>query len=95
MLMLQEKIIEFIETWNNFYAHPLKWKYTCEGSHEKAISRLKKLLLIERGKMDIKFLTKQLLLMFNIVQVYNKILQSKEWILFRDLILSKSDYINK
>lgn len=93
--ILQEKIIEFIETWNNFYAHPFKWKYTGEGLHEKAISRFNKLLLIESGKMDIKFLTKQLLLMFNIVQVYYKILQSKEWLLFSDLILSKSDYINK
>jgi len=60
--LLQETIEEFIETWNTYFSHPFTWTYTGEELHEKAITRFNKLLLIESKQMDIKFLTKQLLL---------------------------------
>jgi transposase len=91
---LQEIIEQFIETWNNFYAHPFTWKYTGQGLHEKSVSRFNKLLLIESKQMDISFLTKQLLLMSNIAQTYNKILQSSQWEKLKELLFEKKDYIN-
>jgi transposase len=91
---LQQTILAFIETWNNFFAHPFTWTYTGEGLQEKAISRFNKLLLIESNQTDTKSLTKQLLLMSNIAETYNKKTQTREWGQLRDLILSKKDYIN-
>jgi transposase len=92
--LLQETIEEFIETWNKFFAHPFTWKYTGEGLHEKAITRFNKLLLIESKQMDIKFLTKQLLLMSNITKTYYKKVNTKVWKQLHDLIINKKDYIN-
>jgi transposase len=94
VLILQEMIQEFIETWNKYYAHPFSWKYTGDGLHEKAVSRFNKLLSIESKQMDIKFLTKQLLLMANISKIYNKIANTKEWKQLYDLVDTKKIYIN-
>ena len=94
VLLLQETIEEFIETWNMYFAHPFTWTYTGEGLHEKAITRFNKLLLIESKQMDIKFLTKQLLLMSNIAKTYYKKVHTKVWKQLHDLIIDKKDYIN-
>ena len=92
--LLQEIIEEFIETWNNFFAHPFTWKYTGEGLHEKAISRFNKLLFIESKQMDIKFLTKQLLLMSNIAKTYYGKVHTTVWKQLHDSIIEKIDYIH-
>ena len=92
--LLQEIIEEFIETWNNFFAHPFTWKYTGEGLQEKAISRFNKLLLIESKQMDIKFLTKQLLLISNIAKTYYGQVHTTRWKQLHDLIFEKIDYIH-
>ena len=89
---LQESIMQFIDTWNTAYAHPFTWKYTGEGLHEKAISRFNTLLLLETQQMDIQFLTKQLLLMYNISNTYHKE-HTKEWRQFCELLNSKRNYI--
>ena len=94
VLHLQETIVAFIETWNEFFAHPFTWKYTGKGLHEIAVRRFNKLLLIESKQMDIKFLTKQLLLMSNIHKEYNKIDKTKEWKTLHDLLIAKNEYIN-
>jgi transposase len=91
--LLQETILEFIETWNNHFAHPFTWKYTGEGLHEKAIGRFNKLLLIESKQMDINFLTKQFLLMFNIAKIYKIVQQTKVWQQLYDLLVGKRDFI--
>ncbi len=77
--LLQEIIEEFIETWNSFFAHPFTWKYTGEGLQEKAIKRFNNLLIIESKQMDVKFLTKQLLLMSNIAKTYRTKVANKVW----------------
>ncbi len=92
--ILQQTIEEFIATWNKFFAHPFTWKYTGEGLHEKAITRFNKLLLIESKQMDIKFLTKQLLLMSNIAKTYYQKVHNKVWKQLHELIVDKKDYIN-
>ena len=92
--LLREIIEEFIETWNRFFAHPFTWKYKGEGLHEKAITRFNKLLLIESNQMDIKFLTKQLLLMSNIAKTYYGKVHTTVWKQLHDLIVDKKDYIH-
>ena len=92
--LLQKTIEEFIETWNTYFSHPFTWTYTGEGLHEKAITRFNKLLLIESKQMDIKFLTKQLLLMSNIAKTYHKKVHTKVWKKLHDLFVDKKNYIN-
>lgn len=91
---LEETILQFIETWNSYFSHPFKWKYTGEGLYEKTISRFNKLLVIESAQMEIKFLTKQLQLMYNISNTYNAS-NTKQWQQFHELLIAKKDYINK
>jgi hypothetical protein len=91
--MLQEIIEEFIETWNSFFAHPFTWKYTGEGLQEKAIKRFNNLLIIESKQMEVKFLTKQLLLMSNIAKSYREKVANKVLKQLHDLVLEKKHYI--
>jgi len=91
---LKEIIEQFIQTWNQHFAHPFTWKYTGEGLFEKAISRFNKLLLIESKQMDVKFLTKQLLLMANIPKTYEEATKTREWKQLVDLFCMKADFIN-
>jgi transposase len=90
---LKEIIEQFIDTWNHHFAHPFTWKYTGEGLFEKAISRFIKLLLIESKQMDVKFLTKQLLLMANIPNTYKEATKTGEWKQLVDLFCMKTDFI--
>lgn len=91
--ILTNIILDFIDTWNKYFAHPFTWKYKGEGLQEKAISRFNKLLLIETTQMDISFLNKQLLLMANIAKDYHKILKTKQWLQLRELLMLKEDYL--
>ena len=91
---LKETIEQFIQTWNQHFAHPFTWKYTGEGLFEKAISRFNKLLLIESKQMDVKFLTKQLLLMANIPKTYQEATETRQWKQLVDLICMKTEFIN-
>jgi len=92
--ILKEVMEEFIETWNQYFAHPFTWKYTGEGLHEKAVNRFNKLLLIESKQADITSLTKQLLLMCNIAKNYHKKVHKNVWDQLRNLFLEKKGYIN-
>lgn len=85
---------EFIETCNQYFAHPFTWKYTGEGLHEKAVTRFNKLLLIESKQANITSLTKQLLLMCNIAKNYSKKVHKNVWDQLRNLFLEKREYIN-
>lgn len=92
--VLQETIGEFRDTWNNSFAHPFTWKYNGEGLHEKAISRFTKLLLIQSPQLDIKFLAKQLSLMFNIIEKYNSKVKINMWQKLQSLLSEKKLYID-
>jgi transposase len=90
---LREAIITFIDTWNEFYAHPFRWSYTGEGLHRKAVRRFCQLLAIETDQMDSKFLTAQLLLMSNISENYLGLIPSADWCRLINIAAEKRDYI--
>ena len=90
---LKEIIMNFIDTWNQYFAHPFTWKYKGDGLHEKAVSRFNKVLLIKSKQMDISFLNKQLLLMSNICQQYPSIIKTKQWNQLKELITLKKEYL--
>ena len=90
---LCESIMSFIDTWNEFYAHPFRWTYTGEGLHVKAVRRFCQLLFIQTDQMDSKFLTSQLLLMSNIAGKYISLIPPADWCRLIDLASEKRDYI--
>lgn len=90
---LREAIMTFIDTWNEFYAHPFRWSYTGEGLHGKAVRRFCQLLAIETHQMDSKFLTSQLLLMSNIAENYLDLIAQDDWCCLINLAMEKRDYI--
>ena len=79
---LREDIMAFIETWNEFFAHPFTWSYTGEGLHARAVRRFCRLLALQTNQMDCKFLTNQLLLMKNIADNYLHLVPSADWLKF-------------
>jgi len=90
---LRESIIAFIDTWNEFYAHPFNWSYTGEGLHGKAVRRFSRLLSIETDQMDAKFLTGQLLLMSNLAEKYLNIIPQADWLHLIHVATEKDAYI--
>jgi len=77
---LRDAIIAFIETWNEVFAHPFTWSYTGEGLHAKAVRRFCRLLALQTGQMDCKFLTSQLLLMSNIAESCLDLIPPADWL---------------
>ena len=71
---LRKAIIAFIDTWNEFYAHPFSWSYTGAELHGKAVRRFCRLLSIETDQRDAKFLTSRLLLMSNLSEKYLRLI---------------------
>ena len=53
---LREAIIAFIDTWNEFYAHPFNWSYTGEGLQEKPFAASADCSLSKRIKWMPSFL---------------------------------------
>ena len=90
---LRETIITFIDTWNEFYAHPFTWSYTGAGLHGKAVRRFSRLLSTETDQMDAKFLTSQLLLMSNLAEKYLTLIPQADWLHLIHLATEKDDYI--
>lgn len=92
---LRETIMAFIETWNEFFAHPFTWSYTGEGLHAKAVRRFCRLLAIQTDQMDCKFLTRQLLLMSSIADDYLDLIPPRDWLQLLDLVTQNHSYIDK
>jgi len=91
---LRAAITAFIDTWNEFFAHPFNWSYTGEGLHAKAVRRFCRLLAIQSNQMDCKFLTNQMLLMSNIADNSLQLIPPADWLLLRALAAEKDGYIN-
>jgi transposase len=90
---LRKAIMSFIDTWNDFYAHPFTWSYTGKGLHQKAVRRFCLLLSIETSQMDCKFLTRQLLLMSNIAENYLQFIPEADWLRLIELATEKREYM--
>jgi transposase len=90
---LDSAIYDFIETWNEYFAHPFTWKYTGEGLQQKAVARFVKFLNFSFEQMNIKFLTKQLQLMTNIAKLYWKKVEIKHWKNLFNSVLEKENLI--
>jgi transposase len=91
---LLQTVYDFIKTWNNDFAHPFSWTYTGAGLQEKVVSRFCKLLVMESKQIEIKFLTKQLLLVTKIAQQYKNQVANKYWNHLVNLVDQKQNFIS-
>jgi len=92
---LCKAIHEFVETWDQFFAHPFTWSYTGAGLHAKVVRRFCTLLAIQTDQMDCKFLTSQLLLMSNIADNSIDLIPAGDWLKLINLAVEKDSYITK
>ena len=86
---IRTAIDAFAQKWNLYFSHPFKWTYTGEGLHEKAVNRFIKFLDYSTEQLNIKFLTKQLLLMSNLIENYKDKIQIQKWVDLRNLLFTK------
>ena len=85
--------MDFAQTWNEHFAHPFTWTYRGEGLHGKAVRRFIRLLQMESSQLDVKFLTKQLLLMRNLAVDYSREVDIVDWNQLTQLVAQKQDYL--
>jgi len=90
---LIQAIVDFAQTWNEHFAHPFTWTYRGEGLHGKAVRRFMRLLHMESSQMDIRFLTKQLLLIENMVRGYWTQVDTVDWQQLHHLVIQKESYL--
>ena len=86
-------IYDFIETWNQYFAHPFNWTYDGSGLHSVAVRRFITHIAIENKYMELSFLSKQMQLMLNLLQKYFVQVNIKDWIALEEIIEEKKNYI--
>ncbi len=93
---LRESIMNCVEFRNEFMASPFNWKYKGEDLHEKAVKRFtQQLNSSESEKTELRILTKQFLLMKNLLYDYKQKVSSKNWERFKAAFSIKEDVFMK
>jgi len=91
---LYHAIYAFVDEWNTLLAHPFKWTYDGKGLHQKAVSRFISMLENSLEKMNVKFMTKQFLLMDNLVNSYQNEVDFKTWKKLKEIVTNHLDELN-
>ena len=87
--LLIRAIYSFTQKWNTPFAHSFNWRYEGIGLHEKVVNRFIKFLYCSSEKLHIKFLTKQILLMGNMIEQYWDKVPIKDWLKLLEILLDK------
>ena len=91
---IYEAIYAFVDLWNSLLAHPFTWKYNGKGLQQKAVNRFCKILDNSLENLDITFMTKQFLLMQNLIENYQTDIKPESWITLHGLICSNQERFN-
>lgn len=76
---LRDAILEFTGTWSEQWAHPFNWGYDGTGLHRKAVLRFSRMLRHSAGEMTLQLMTKESLLMVNLMNGYWQEVEPKHW----------------
>jgi transposase len=85
----------FVADWNTLLAHPFQWSYDGLGLHEKAVKRFVKMLQGSAAQMELRILTKQMLLVKNLLRDYLSEISQETWRQFAAVLRLQSDSISK
>jgi len=83
----------FTADWNTLLAHPFQWSYDGKGLHEKAVQRFTKMLHRSAATMEIRILTKQMMLLTNLLRDYFSEVSKDCWKQFAATVSSQSQTI--
>lgn len=86
---LKAALLGFADLWNQLLAHPFRWTYDGKGLHEKAVKRFVKMLTDCSGQLDVKILTKLLMLMTNLLRDYFSAVSDNTWHLLTHSLSSR------
>jgi hypothetical protein len=85
----------FVGEWNGILAHPFRWSYDGRGLHQQAVIRFTKMLKTRVEQMDIRILTKMLMLMTNLLKDYMKEVEKHVWASFTGTIFAQYNTIKE
>jgi transposase len=76
---LKAALEAFGDDWNHLWAHPFKWSYDGNGLHSKAVKRFTKMLCLGVETMELRYLTRLLKLMANLLTDYFSLVPAETW----------------
>ena len=91
---LKAALEAFTDTWNQLFAHPLRWTYDGKLLHEKAVKRFIAMLRSHPSKLELRTLAKLLKLMTNLLRNYSSEVSEGTWQQLTTSLSSQSDAIN-
>jgi len=91
--MLREAFTAWLNEWNCLLAHPFRWTHDGEGLHEKAVKRFTAMLNNAAGELEIRILTKELLLMTNMLGSYLAKVDTNIWEQLARALQSQQDLL--
>jgi hypothetical protein len=92
---LKRALEAFVDVWNTQLAHPFQWSYQGEGLQEKAVNRFTKMLHGSVEQMELRTLSKQLMLMTNLIRDYFPEVSTHGWNQFLSIFHAQSESIIK
>jgi len=91
---LKAALLAFADSWNLLLAHPFRWTYDGKGLHEKAVKRFAKMLSNSPvTNINLKSLTKLLILMTNLLNDYFSQVTTETWNHLFQSFCSQSEFI--
>lgn len=91
---LFQAIYDFCHEWDTLLAHPFKWNYDGKGLHQKAVDRFIKILEYSLEEIPMTFMTKQFLLMTNLIEGYWEEVSVTSWLKLNKIINSEVERFN-
>lgn len=90
---LKAALVAFTTDWNTLLAHPFQWSYDGTGLHEKAVKRFTKMLHCSAAQMELQMLTKQMMLLTNLLRDYSAEISRESWAQFAVVLHAQADTI--
>jgi len=88
---LKAALEAFAADWNTLLAHPFQWSYDGSGLHEKAVRRFTKMLGGSAAQMELRILTKQMMLLTNLLRDYFSEVSRESWEQFSSTLCAQSE----
>jgi hypothetical protein len=92
---LKAALEAFASDWNTLLAHPFQWSYDGSGLHEKAVKRFTKMLHGSAAQMELRTLTKQMMLLTNPLSDYLPEISQDSWEQLSAALCSQSTTIDE
>jgi transposase len=90
---LKTAILAFAYNWNLLWAHPFRWTYDGKGLREKAVKRFTTMLQNPARQINLRTLTKLLMLMTNLLNDCFSEISTKTWAQLAQALSSQSETI--